>query len=241
MKPVFLATVLAASLAFAQAATVSATGAPPRASENAASLLSAPQLGHLAVDGRVALLPRLQLELGGWNLFASDFPGSYVRGAWLGVRFRAFETDGISIDVAARGLAGQEQDSQQGVGGAWLASASHIRVFRWFSVRPDFEGSWLGRLVQARVANEFRFTAGDWHLGAHGGAQLWLKDGDVTVAPMAELSVGWRKHFAPLDVDVGGGLALTRDPSAVVGHPVFRDVHGAVAPWGFVRIGFVIN
>lgn len=241
MKHVFLGTLLTASLAFAQAATVSAPATRETASENSASLLSAPQLAHLAVDGRVALLPRLQLELGGWNLFDNPYQGTYLRGAWLGLRFRAFETDGISIDVAARGLAGQEQDSKLGVGGAWLASTSRIRVFRWLTVMPDFEGSWLGHLVQGRAANEFRFTAGNWRLGVHGGAQVWIKDGDVTVAPMAELSVGWRKHFAPLDVDVSGGLALTRDPSAVVGHPVFRDVPNAIAPWGFVRLGFVVN
>ncbi|MEW6434711.1 MAG: hypothetical protein AB1730_24700 [Myxococcota bacterium] len=241
MRHLILGVLLAASTALAQDVSGTAASAPPRASENAAALLSAPQLGHLAVDGRIAFLPRLQLELGGWNLFDESWSGTFLRGGWLGVRFRAFETDGITIDVAARGLAGQEQDSKQAVGGAWLASATAIRVFRWFSVLPDFEGWWLGRLVQLRAANEFRFSAGDWRLSGHGGAQIWVKDGDVRVAPVAELSVGWRRRFRPFDVDISGGLALTRDPSALLGHPVFRDVRDAMTPWGFVRLGFVVN
>ncbi|MEW5738616.1 MAG: hypothetical protein AB1938_06795 [Myxococcota bacterium] len=243
MRSLVLLSLLSATVAAAEPAFVngSAAPAPAKGNETLAAVYSAPQLGHLAVDGRIALGTRIQIELGGWNLFDDGRADTFLRGAWLGVRGRVWQSDGVSIDVAGRALAGQEQGTNDAVAGLWVASGSKIRVTRWFSVLPDCELSWMGSLFQARMANEFRFFAGDWRLGGHGGAHLWVRDGLVTVAPTAELSVGWRKHFAPFDLDASAGMALARDPSAILGHPLFREVQGELKPWAFVRLAFVVN
>ncbi|GMU62543.1 MAG: hypothetical protein AMXMBFR34_43060 [Myxococcaceae bacterium] len=243
MRPLVLLALFATSVAAAEPSTVNGAvvPAPAKGNESLVAVYSAPQLGHLAVDGRLALGTRIQVELGGWNLFDDDRAGTFLRGGWLGVRGRLWQSDGVSIDVAGRALAGQEQGTNDAVAGLWAQTASRIRVLRWFSVLPDLELSWLGPLFQARFANEFRLFTGDWRLGGLGGAQLWVRDGLVTVAPMVEVTVGWRKHFAPFDLDASAGMALARDPSAILGHPVFRDVQGELGPWAFVRLAFVIN
>lgn len=243
MRTLLLTPLFAASLALAEPTSVTAPSlaSAPRVTENSVTLFSAPQVGHLGVDGRIAFGARLQVELGGWNLFDDARAGTFLRGGWLGVRGRVWQSDSIAIDVAGRALASQEQGTNTAMAGLWAASGSQIRVFRWFSVLPDFETSWLGGLYQARVSNEFRFEAGDWRLGGHGGAQLWVRDGVVTVAPLAELSLGWRHHFRAVDLQAGAGLAMTRDPSAVLAHPLLVTPEGALQPWAFVRFGVVVN
>lgn len=237
MRLLFVATFACASLALAQEASVSAPGPQAPTERGAVALVSAPQLGHLAVDGRVRLMPRVDAQLGGWNLFDDTVADSFVRGAWLGVGIRALEADGVTIDVTARALMGHEAQTDETVGGLWLGGTSTIRALRWFSVRPAFDATWLGDLGQARLLSEFRFTAGDWHLGVHGGAQLWFLRDEVTVAPLAELSMGWRHEFRRVAVDVSGVVAAARDPSGALGHPVLRELRSDFAPWGILRVG----
>jgi len=243
MQHLLLGLALVAATASAEPATVGTTTSDPsvKSVESLAAIQSVPQLGHVAVDGRIAVLRNLQVELGGWNLFDDTRAGTFLRGGWAGVRWRVWESDGIGIGLAGRVLVGQRRDANDAVTGAWLQSGSRIRMFSWFHVLPDFEVSVFGPLFQARVANEFRFLLRDFRIGGHGGAQIQVREGVWKVMPLAELSAGWRKHFAPLDFDVSAGLALAMDPSALVGHPVFETVQTELKPWAFLRFAFIPN
>jgi hypothetical protein len=201
---------------------------------------SLPQLGLLGVDGQLGLLPRFGLELGGWNTFKTD-QNTFLRGGYLGAHYAVVHTDAADVTVGVRVLGAQPGVGVAAVAGVSGLVESHIKVFSFFAIHPDFDLTWFGGLTSARFSNELQFTLGGWRLGAGAGAQVWVRDSVAIAAPAASLVLGWRNDFGPLALDLSGQLGLTRDPAYLTHVPVLQAPRDEMSIWAGLRVGVVFK
>ena len=219
------------------AATVELAPTPPPPSVKM-WVESAPQLGHVATGGLVKASERFGVEVGGWNVFGTDdaAKSAFLRGGWAGVRMTALDAPRLKMTAWVRGVGVQPASDVKFTGGFSVGATTVLTLFSWLTLVPEFDFTWLNVLTQARLVVAYRFVVGEWALDARGGAQLWLKDGAISVAPLVELGVAWSHSFAALDLGLTGGLALTRDGAALVGHPLMQRPQDSLMPWAFLRV-----
>lgn len=48
--------------------------------------------------------------------------------------------------------------------------------------------------------------------------------------------MAWTHAFPAAELGLSGGLALTRDGSALVGHPLLKTPQDVLQPWAFLRV-----
>jgi hypothetical protein len=232
--PWFLLSVTLPSLALAQVDL--STRAAPEAPRFDVSVLSAPQLGHVALGGEVALGERVKLGLGGWNVAERGDRDVFLRGGWLSASLLALKTDGIEMYGTVAAFGARTALGAGFVGGLKGAATTHIEVFRWFSVVPEFELSWLGPLTTGRLSNTFEFHSGHWRLEARGGVLVWARDQEVNAGLFAEGGLAYRWELPTVRIDAGAGVAVSQDASVVTGHPVFVKADDSYGPWGYARV-----
>lgn len=231
------ALILVASTALADVAA-EVTAAPEAAPAVKVWVLSAPQLGHLGLGGELKATGRFSGELGGWNVFGTDdaAKAAFLRGGWAGVRMSVLEAPKLTMTAWVRGLGLQPAKGAAFTAGFGAGASTTLSLLPWLTLVPDFDLTWLPTLTQARLVAAYRFLVGEWTLDARGGAQLWVQGGAVSVAPLVELGVAWMHAFPTVDLGLAGGLALTRDGSALVGHPLLQQPQDVLQPWAFLRV-----
>lgn len=239
MRTTLLLFVLATTSALAAEPAATATQRTDLRAESSVAFLSVPQLAHLALDGHLALSNRIIADLGGWNVFRTDHPEVLKRGGWLGTRIKLIETDAILFEGGFRAIGYQPEEDASFQGGLGIVAATTIKTTDWLEVRPEFELSWLGGVWTSRAANELRFRIGNWRIDAVGGAQAWVRDGGVIVAPALSVLGGYRATFDTFDLDLGAGIAASKDASFLTGHPMQLKPSAELQPWAFVRFALI--
>jgi len=232
------AAVLFATTALADVAAEVAAPPPEPTPAVKVWVQSAPQLGHLGLGGEFQLAGRFSAELGGWNVFGTDdaAKAAFLRGGWAGVRMSVLEAPKMKMTAWVRGIGIQPAKDVAFTAGVSAGASTVLNMLPWLTLVPDFDITWLRTLTQARLVAAYRFVVGEWTLDARGGAQLWVQHGEVSVAPLVELGVAWRHSFSTMDLGLSGGLALTRDGAALVGHPLMQHPQDIMQPWAFLRV-----
>jgi hypothetical protein len=206
------------------------TSAPaPAAIASGVIVSSLPQLGLARAEGRLGL-GRAGLELGGWATFLND-TGALLRGGWIGGRVLALDADAASIGAAFRVFMAQPSQDQAATAGLGGLVESRIDVFPWLALRPDFDFTWIGPSVTARLANELLLRSGDWRIGLCGGAQLWARESTVIAAFGASVGLGWRRELASTALELTAAVALARDPSFLLRQPVLQAPRAELGLW----------
>lgn len=196
---------------------------------------SAPQVRSLCAGVSVDVTRRVALDLGGWTSLDTAQP-TWLRGGWLGARLLVLDLPSIEMIARARALLTQPTDAASPAAGVSADAHTTLRFLPWLSLVPEFELTWLQALSQSRLSVAYRFHSGTWTVDALVGAQGWLRNEELTVAPVAALSLDWSGRFDHLDVGIGGGVALARDGSFLVGHPLMLAPTEAIQPWLFARV-----
>ncbi len=203
-------------------------------SASGVTMATVPQLGLARAEGLFGL-GTVGLEVAGWGIFLKGTDG-FSRGGWLGVHLDALETDAVRIEASVRVFLAQPDPAANAVAGLGGVARSRITVFPWLLLKPDFDLTWLGPLVTARLANELVLRSGDWRLGLCGGAQLWSRDEAVIAAFGASLSFGWRHQFGATGLEIAGAVALARDPSFLLKQPVLQTPRDQMALWAGLSV-----
>lgn len=239
MRTLLLCLLLAAPASAAPAATTTSRHDDTRF-DTTVQFLTVPQLAHLAVTGNLSLSERISADLGGWNVLRTDTPDVLKRGGWLGTRVKLVETDAIRFDAAFRAFGYQPAEDASFQGGLGLQAATTIKALGWLDVRPDFELTWLGTAWTARAANELRFSVDDaWRISLAGGAQAWVRDGAVLVAPAVSAAGGYRARFSAFDLELAAGIAFAKDASFLTLHPMQLKPATELQPWAFASFTLV--
>lgn len=197
---------------------------------------SAPQARHLAAGGAIDVSHLVRLEVGGWGLLDSAQP-AFLRGGWVGARLQVLDRPSIGMWARLRAFAAQPQAGDPVAAGGAAEAWTVLQPMHWLTLVPGFELSRLGSLSQGRLSAAYRFHAGAWTVEATAGAQGWVRRGeDLIVAPLGALALDWKGRIDRVDVGIGGGVALARDGSFLVDHPLELRPSDDLQPWIFARI-----
>lgn len=196
---------------------ISSFGAEPKGEVHVTSLALNQQL---QLDGAARVMRNMSLVLGGWNTFdlGSD---TFIRGGYLGLRYRFLSTDVYRLSAAIRGVLAEPWDGVLRVpkvkkdveGGIAVDADSLIRVMSFLEVVPDFNFTWLPSQSTARLASEVRVAIQGFRIGVQAGVQLWVVAGEVTVAPAGALIVRYQHQFGPAILGIHVAAAMARDGS----------------------------